>query len=69
MLYLFISMLPVINCDVGAYFAFMSFPEHLFYLFSYLHGTYKFEIQILQNVLGRPPTIFPDSIMLVGAYW
>ena len=26
----------VINCDVGAYFAFMSFPGHLFYLFSYL---------------------------------
>ena len=29
-------MLPVINCDVGAYFAFMSFPGHLLYLFSYL---------------------------------
>ena len=31
-----------------------SFPGSLFYLFSYLQ---------------RPPTIFPDSILLVGAYW
>ena len=47
-------MLPVINCGVGAYFAFMSFPGHMFYLFH----TYKFEIKYCKTYWDRPPTIF-----------